>query len=223
MSSELLLYPHLGLGDALIVNAIVRRLAQQHSLMVVLCKPHNAPTESFMWRDLINLEVFSVANDEEAASARKAAQESGFQTLGLGMWSDLPFNLECWAQSFYEQAGVPFQMRWNEFLVNRQPSRELPVPDKPFCLIHEDKSRGYKIDRERLPKLPVVEIVPVDGSILFDYWGLMENAEEIHFIDSSPALLLDSLPLVKAKRRVLHRYCRKGTPPAYQNPWEEVF
>src|SRR5512146_1201421 len=148
--NELLLFPHLGLGDALVCNAIVRHLAAKHALVVVLCKPHNAPTEAFMWRDLQNVEVFSVKDDDEAKAAVRSAKENKFATMGLGFWGTQPFDPVNWDREMYRQAGVEFQQRWNSFRVDRQPIREIEAPKHPFCLIHEDKARGYVIDRAHL-------------------------------------------------------------------------
>ena len=216
---QVLLFPHLGLGDALICNAIVRHLAAKHALVVVLCKPHNRDTEDFMWRDVINLDLCTVRDDDQAKEAAALARQHGYGVVGLGFWGEQPFDRQQWDREFYRQARVDFQQRWSGFVVSRQPSREHPIPAGDYCLIHEDKERGYLIDRSRLPKMPIVEITPKSGN-LFDFWGLTENATELHFMESSPAILADSLPLLKAKRKAIHCYCRESVPPKYQADWE---
>jgi len=220
--SELLIRGHLGLGDHLICNAIYREYAKRFDSVVVLVKTHNNPSVSFMLRDVINIETFSVANDTEADQCVIASKAAGFEILKLGMFSELPFDFQAWDRSFYKQAGIDHQQRWNGFVVPRQPSRELDVPDEPYCLIHDDPSRDCHINHQLLPDLPILRVEPIDGCTLFDYWGLMESATELHFMESSPAILVDSLPLVKARRRVMHFYCRTGVPPKYQTSWEVI-
>lgn len=218
--SELLMLPHLGLGDALICNAIFRAYAPRHAQVVILCKPNNLPSVAFMLRDLTNVEVFGVKDDEEAASARDAARKAGFEVFGMGVWGSKPFDENKWDAEFYRQAGIPFQDRWNQFKVARQPSRELEVPNEPFCLVHDDPSRKFGIDPARLPKLPIVRVDPARSGNLFDWWGHIEQATELHVINSSVAILADSLPLIKAKRCVYHNYSRPTVPPKYQIKWE---
>lgn len=222
LSSELLVFPHLGLGDALICNAIFRHLATLHSQVVILCKPHNTATVSFMLRDVPNIETFSVQDDTEAKSACDAAIKQGFVTFGLGFWGSQPFDVKQWDREFYRQANLLFQDRWSQFKVARQPSRELEPPTTPFALVHDDPARNYHIRSATLPKLPIIRIDPAKSGNLFDWWGHIEQATELHFMESSPAILADSLPLIKAKRRVLHHYCRESIAPAYQLDWEHL-
>ncbi len=114
--SELLLAGHLGLGDGLLSNAIYRRMASKYDAVVVLCKPHNNSTLSFMVRDVVNMEMFSVKNDDEARECIKASATSGFDVLKLGVFSGEPFDVKQWDKEFYRQADIPFQERWNGFI-----------------------------------------------------------------------------------------------------------
>lgn len=222
IGGELLFISHLGLGDHLICGPIVRDLAKKHSSVVVLCKAHNVHSVSFFYRDAANIEVFAVADDDEAKAAIKAVQDAGLETLGLGVWCDKPFDAQHWDQCFYNQYGLPFKERWNSFKCVRQPSRELEVPKGEFVLLHEDKKRGYLIDRKRLPKLPIVEVTPEQTANLFDFWGLIEGATELHLMESCVAILADSLPVIKARRCCIHHYCRSSIAPQYQLNWEHL-
>jgi hypothetical protein len=222
VAGELLLLQHLGLGDHLICGAIVRDLAKRHLTVTVLCKPHNIHSVSFFFRDAANVECFSVENDDEAQAARKAVIESGHQAMGLGIWSDLPFDRQRWDRSFFEQYGLDFQQRWSGFVCVRQPSRELPVPAGPYALVHDDPKRGCLIDPKHLPDMEIVRLDPAKSANLFDWWGIIESATELHFMESSPAILADSLPALNAKRAVIHHYCRESIPPTYQLSWEHL-
>jgi hypothetical protein len=219
---EILFLGHLGLGDHLICGPIVRSLAKEYSTVAVLCKTHNLHTVSFFFRDVSNIECFSVADDDEAIAAKEAVCKEDMTVVGLGVWSDKPFDRVHWDKSFYDQAGMDFQDRWSQFTCVRQPSRELEVPEEPYCLIHEDKKRGYLIDRKRLPKLPIVEITPEKTANLFDWWGLVESATELHLMESCVAILADSLPEIRARRKVIHHYTRQSTAPTYRLDYEHL-
>lgn len=147
--SELLLRGHLGLGDLLIGNAIVRHYAKENAVCVV-CKHHNMTSAAFMWRDLLGVELIGVAgddNDKEADEVTAHAEQQGFPVLRLGFTGKKPFDIQNWDREFYRQADVDFAMCWNGFKVNRQPSRELyplDVGQREYCFIHEDKARGAR-------------------------------------------------------------------------------
>src|SRR5687767_9503298 len=60
---------HLGLGDALIINAIVRDRAATYDKVILPTKGRNQPSVSFMFRDLDNVKIEAVANDAFADMA----------------------------------------------------------------------------------------------------------------------------------------------------------
>jgi hypothetical protein len=221
--SDLLIRGHLGLGDHLVTNAIVRDRATAHDEVVVLCKPHNAPSLAFMWRDLRNVELFSIEGDDEADKAVAEMTRAGYPVLALGFFGPQPFDPDRWDSEMFRQASLDPQLRWNGFKVDRQPSRELDIPPHPYIFVHDDPERGFAIPSERLPSgIPAVRPTPGATPCIFDYWGILENASEIHCIDSCFAIFVDSLPEQKASRLVWHHYARRGRPPRYCKPWIEL-
>lgn len=229
--NDLLLRGHLGLGDAIICNALVRHLAEKH-FVCVLCKHHNMSSVAFMFRDLVNVELFGVAgddNDKEADEVTAHAEQQGYPVLRLGFTGAKPFDIQKWDQEFYRQASVPFSDCWNKFKVARQPSKEIQKFDmnRDYVFIHEDKDRGCIINEKYLPRKRtrgISRVYAVRGITdnIFDWWGVVENAKEIHVMESSFAILIDHLPEVKAKRICVHEYCRKSIAPTYQNSFERI-
>lgn len=232
---EILLRSHLGLGDMLIVNAIVRHLAQRHAV-TLLCKPHNTTAVAFMFRDMDNVTIIDVDDDAMADGAVKEVKRHGKTVLGLGMYGDpqkweLGPGFDRW---FYAQAGLDHKERWNGFKCARQESRELEVPSGKYCFVHDDATRGFVIPPEALPAKRMKIVRPDkelknrngDASILFDYWGWLDNAQELHFIDSSFSILYDHLHLPKFanKKVVLHLGLRGGNeyPPTRLKDFEIV-
>jgi hypothetical protein len=230
---ELLIYQHLGLGDHLICNAAVRHLCKEHEV-TLLTKPHNATTIAFMFRDLSNLNIVDVDDDAQAQAACSHVRKHGKSWLGLGMWGDkAKYNHQRWDESIYNQLNMDFKDRWNGFKCARQESRELEIPKGKYCFVHDDFQRGITIPPEALP-LKRMKIVRPDKSIknaqgepciLFDYWGWLDGAEEIHCVDSSFAILADHLHLSKFanKKLVLHLGLRDNEyPPARMKDFEIV-
>lgn len=210
--SELFVYHHLGLGDHFICNGLVREWTTRYDCVRLFCKEHNTQTVGQMYQDLrIKLLVGDDAFAENYLLTLKNAEilKIGFHQLN----DQQPFD-----QQFYSLAGVPFEKRWSSFKVNRDKSKEqeliyqLKLPPK-FALLHEDQSRGYKIDRNKI-NLPIVRLEKRDGFTMIDWLAVAELADEVHVIDSSFMFLMDSVktscPLI------IHRYSRNN--PNWQLP-----
>jgi hypothetical protein len=221
---EILIRTHLGLGDALVCNAVVHHYAETHTV-TFLCKPQNKISVAFMFRTNDNITVLDVENDAEADEVVKECKGAGKKVLGLGFYGTPPLPNPPqlgWDKHMYVQAGMPFMDRWNKFRVARQESMELEAPKGRFIFLHDDESRGFKIRPETLPaKTKIVRPFKTDKNNIFEWWQHLEKAWEIHCVDSSFAILADSLPCRAAKRLVLHKYARPdGVEPQYLNTWE---
>ena len=62
--SELLIYHHLGLGDHIICNGLIREYAKRFDTVKLFCKPQNVQTVLHMYDDL-NLELL-IGDDDFA-------------------------------------------------------------------------------------------------------------------------------------------------------------
>lgn len=236
-----LLLGHLGMGDHLICNALVRDLAESGPI-VVLVKRHNVESCSFQWRDKVAISVFPVLDDADALAAVEVAEKAGFGVVKLGTYWDAGYDREEWDREFYCHAGLPFERRWSGFKVNRRLSQELMVVDapgggvtvvpfaenlkwttRPYAFVHDDPSRGFTINPGTLPSLiPIVRPRPTQGlqSNIFDWVGVLANADEIHCMNSSFAILADHTPNLAAQRLVMHAYARPdGVLPASKLEW----
>jgi hypothetical protein len=220
---DLYLYHHLGLGDHIICNGLVREWIKDDGATHLFVKHHNLETVAQMYEDT-NLQLIGVKDDEEVNNFKIKNNKIRFQShkmirsdcIKIG-FHDLNQH-DAFDQQFYRLAGVPFEKRWTSFKINRHKKKEnsliygLNLPEK-FALLHEDESRGYVIDRNKI-NLPIVKLRPIQGFTMIDWLGVAELAEEIHVIDSSFMFLLDSVetnvPLY------IHRYSRQN--PDWQLP-----
>lgn len=220
--SELVIRQHGGLGDMLITNAIVRDRAAKFARVYLPCKTHNVPSVAFMFRDLPNVELLAVKDDYQASLATRGLALKGVEVLGLGMFGEKPFNINRWDEEMYRQAGVPFQDRWDKFHVERCPSREKTLPKNTYWVFcHDDPTRRFTIASERLPKgMPIMRPLNPQAHLLFDFWGWLAGAQEIHCVDSAFGIWAQSIPTA-ARRKVLHLYARPNAkPPQYRKDWE---
>jgi hypothetical protein len=215
-----LLFHHLGLGDHLICHGLVRNRAGQGEPLGIFAKHHYAESVGFMFRDHPNIRVLAVADNREARSFLRRHVYLPVETIGFEFLSQ---NQGDFATDFYRQANIDYSHRWGDFHVMRDRAREEAlfrrlVPDAaPYVFVHDDPSRGLRIDRALIRRdLPIV--FPTRGITdnIFDYCTLLEQAQEIHCMDSSFRHLTDCLTAV-AGRLFLHYYVKKSNVPSRHN------
>ena len=122
-------------------------------------------------------------------------------------------------------------MRWDSFKVNRDIEKEkylyqlLGCDKKDYIFLHEDVSRNFIIDRKKIPEnISIIEPnMNMKEFNLVDYTKIIENAKEIHVIESSFAAYIESLPLDIPL--YAHRYSRGHALNdfrhefTYKKPW----
>lgn len=194
-NNPLIIYHHLGLGDHIICNGLVRHFAKLHSCIYLFVKPHNKASVDYMFRDLSN--IILIEGDDNLATATVAKNPNislvvGFDFLlkeGRGIKFD---------RAFYNQVGLNFNDRWTKFYVQRNEEVEISLfktlnpNNEPFAFIHDDKSRGFSINEENITLFKIFPQESLTDNI-FDYCLLLERAQEIHCMDSAFKLLADSL------------------------------
>lgn len=215
-----LLYHHLGLGDHILCNALVRHFAARHATLGLFVKRRYLESVRFMYRDNPGIRFFAVRDDREVGDflhhwPKAPCIRIGFENLDI---STLSF-----AESFYQQVGLDYARRWDG-MVQRDRAREEALYHRlvgqpgPYIFVHDDPGRGYVIDRDRLPAdLPVVRPQPGLTDIIFDYALVLERATEIHCMDSSFRHVVDTLEL-SGPRLFLHLYA-KGVDVRSRLPW----
>ena len=118
---------------------------------------------------------------------------------------------------------IDYNIRYNKFKINRDLEKENKLYDdlvkiigESYSIIIDDKSRNFIIN-ENNNDIPIFRLSPngnnnnldtiLDNNI-FNYIKILENAKEIHTIDSSIVLLIDQLDI--NVKTYIHRYIRKG-------------
>jgi len=199
-SKKMIVYHHLGMGDHVICNGLVRSLIQKDILYKMFVMPHNLESVQFMYRDLENLD-FIEANDQQAVAYLKNNNVLNSEVILAGFYRHPA--AEDFDDSFYLQNNVPFEYRWSKFRCDRSPDREKTLFDKfnvkenEYVFLHDDVSRNYEIDSKYIcnKDLPIVRPIKGYTENIFDYCYLMQNSAEAHFIDSSFRLIFDSFTL----------------------------
>lgn len=194
------IYHHLGLGDHIICNGLVRSLINPNENYSMFVKSHNLTSVKFMYRDLPNLS-FIVGDDFFVSMFISENKINNQNLIKIGFTNQQP-KIE-FDEQFYLQKNLPFSYRWDKFYVDRDLDRETQifnhynVEDGNYVFLHEDVSRNYVINRSHIihNNLQIIEPIKDLTDNIFDYCLLMEKSIESHFIDSSFRLVFDSLKL----------------------------
>ena len=211
---------HLGLGDHIICNGLYRNLAEKYVKVIILCKTRNANSVARMIEDVENIDILPIP---DLISNYMCNILSKLPTNLLGQFAIIKLgyfgknflnnpNIR-YDENFYQQVQIDFNERWERFRVHRFSKSEDDLKDLllgergAYVFLHEDQDRGFVIDRKFIGMKKII-IEPVFNPTVnfFDYISLIENASEIHCIESSFCALIESLNLDVPK--FAHRYAR---------------
>jgi hypothetical protein len=221
----LYIYHHMGLGDHLINNALVRSLVQSAPVSGILfVKPEYLETVKFMYRDIPNLK-FGLGSDSHVE--RVLQDKQNVVKIGFSQMNTLsgPFD-----ERFYKLAGIPFSLRWDGFFYNPDTEREqnlfkqLNLEKGKYIFVHDDANRNlicnsmFFLDKT----LPVIRPYASITNNIFDWLEVLRHAKEIHVMDSCFFHLVEIPNLKTTDLIYYHRYL-KGVSlegnPSYRKKW----
>ena len=221
MIPKLILWHHLGLGDHIICNGLVHEVLKIAHEIILPCKPNNLNTIGHLYLDYPNVNILDIGDTnyvQETSFLFGISLSNNIPLLRIGFngENNLPFD-----KQFYEQLGLDFGTRWTSFRMPKDDSNARTfyssfIKHKEYALVHNTSSVGnYKL--EISTTLPIYYIDKSLDSML-DWKTVIENATEIHCIDSSFIHLVDSLKL-NANKLVYHDVGR-GSVFHLSNQWE---
>ena len=201
---KLFIHHHLGLGDHLDCNGMVRYILEKGDMdrVCVFSKSNYFDMIDYMYRETEDIEVIKISKEDEYGDVKRVVDENGGRLLVVGhqyypgKQAELSQNKNCW-EFFYEQIQVPYSVRYKYFHVERDEEEEQRVFDKlnpdnePYIFIHEDADRGFLLNREHFidKNLKVIENDVTEN--IFHFTKILEDAQEIHCMESSFKTLID--------------------------------
>lgn len=218
--SSVLIYHPLGVGDHIACSGIVREYAKKFDKVGLVCIRQYEQSIAYLYRDLPNVQLELVRSHNDVPDIQRNYDRT--QVVGT-------FDVEAGVQyerQFYKMAGVPFEKLWDSFYLERDLGREEALAQalgavEPYIFLHDDKR--FPVDRTKLPQ--GARVIEPDFSLtnnIFEYYGVLEQALELHVIDSSFMFLIDCMPASIGQKLVLHRYPRPNMPwnlPILKKPW----
>jgi hypothetical protein len=203
------IHQHLGLGDHLICNGLIRNLIRDYDKTYLFVKHHNLPSVQFMFRDLSNLELIAV-NDDFGVNDYISKNNLSQKLTIIGH-----HNTFCcgpmWDENFYKSMNVDHQKRWTDFYVERDFIKEnnqyekLNPNDEKYALIHNKHSGGLDGINYDLIGNNLKRIFVEQADTIFDYLKLIDNAEEVHCVNSSFFHLVDLHTTTPNQNLVFHK------------------
>lgn len=193
----MIIYHHLGLGDHIICNGLVRHFAEAGEV-TVLCKYRNAKNIKFMYRDNPNIIIHEVLADEEANEFCVSQKNNDVLRIGFAVGGKRYYDC-LWDENFYKNAYIDFDYSWSKFIVvpdeeeSLQTYKKLNPKNEDYIFIHSiDSTNTDRINYSIIDNS--IKVIKTDSSIpFFDYYYIIQNAKEIHCIDSSFKHLVDRI------------------------------
>lgn len=199
MTKELIIHHHLGLGDHIICNGLVRFLSE-HYTIELFCKNHNLDNIKTMYRDNNKIKILGVNNDFDAESI--AGTRPQYVRLGVALNGYFPPDMD-WAEVFYYQVSIPYSYSWQYFSYNKSLDQNT-VPLEPYTFLCNCGSDG--IDGLDYSKInPGLKKIYSNNGGFFDNIDIIQNATEIHCINSSYIHLIDRIETLNTTKLFYHK------------------
>lgn len=219
-----LIYQHLGLGDMILCNGLIRYLISletKSEKIFLICKNSNLKSVRFMYRDIKSLKIIGINEKKNEKSEVNLLLEDfknekiNYVKIGHEFYVPTEFlNINNkkmrWPCDivFYKQFNVPFSFRYSQSFWKRNLDSEKKLFNqltnkKKYAFIHDDASRGMFINEKHIGKnLKIIR--NNHNEPIFNYGLLLENADEIHVMESSFRQLMETLN-IKTKKLFLYK------------------
>ena len=220
------IYSHLGLGDMFWMNGAVRYLATAFDEVAVVCKERNKANVTAMYADDPSILIFVIEDDyvlQPFPQKRMLIEQDNVTVFACGFHTNAPRIYE-FPYSFYDDLPLPREVRTDYFHVPTllEATELYDSMKRPYIIVHQQSSQKTmpiwdSVNKEKpdmlildinhnhyLPEHPYHALAQtVVFKPILHYKTLLENAAEIHLLESSLYCFASHLDL----SRVSGLYC----------------
>ena len=227
--NKILIYHHLGLGDHFHCNGIVRTLYKKYNskkkIYLVVKKQYSYMVKE-MFNDLKNLKYKTIRLNKKQNNENEIVQlivkNEDFDLIKIGHEffyknRKLINKIYTCDMFFYKQMDIPYKIRhegtfWIRNKLNENKLYNKLIKSKKYAFIHDDPSRGFVIDDKVVSK--GLSILRNSNKVnILHYGKILENASEIHLMESSIRCMIESLK-IKSKKNYIYRFIN--------GPWKSI-
>jgi lipoate-protein ligase A len=143
---------HLGLGDQIMLNGMVRHFAETDNVVIFVKRCHEESVR-FMYRDIADKvelilvdntnaqEIWSKVKGDVIPLATYGIDDNGWKFMTQGQGSVMTN----WAHGVYIQAGINPKYMYSKFKVDRDKSKEFKIDKENYIFVHDDPERDRNI------------------------------------------------------------------------------
>lgn len=195
---------HQGWGDLITCHGLVRYNSNIFKSLILITREDSKELSDYMYKDINNLYIdYIPKNILDKSILSYISNKYGKQRNILAYGDTFSFNkrkkrcLISWAHDFYEGFGIDYMERVNSFHIERNLLLEEEIYNdivnkngKNYIVIHDDPSRNININRNKInTDLPIFNLNAYSNKI-FDMIKVLENAKEIHLIESTYSIAI---------------------------------
>lgn len=207
MKKKIYFYNHQGLGDHIHCNGLVRFILEKNpnSKIYIFVRENILKMVKFMYRDKDKIKIIKIPKKikkenqyvQDLVNKKKNIifYKIGFEYIQKNHKS---INVSETVDSlFYKQLKISYKKRFQKTYWERDHAKERKIYNKligkkPYVFIHDDALRGFFIPDNLINSK--FDIIRNDKSnSIFDYGLILENASEIHLMESSIRCMLEFL------------------------------
>ena len=230
-------HQHSRLGDMILCNGLIRILSKKYSnfCLNIFCRSGHINLIKFMYRDHKKIKLIPLNESPQLKNEKLLIKYEGkfienyikknnikkheLITIGFENYHKTknmnPDKKHPWPCDivFYKQFNIPFKKRFTETywkrnkLVEKKLYKKLIKKNEKYIFVHDDPNRNIFINDKFFDK-SIKKIIRNDiKENIFNYGYLLENASEIHIMESSIRQIIEVL---KIKTKKLYLYKGRG-------------
>ena len=211
---------HLGLGDQIMLNGMVRHFAETDDVVIFAKRCHEESVR-FMYRDIQDkVEILLVdSTHPREIWSRVKGDVIPLATYGMDdkSWAFMTQGdgsvMTNWAHGVYIQAGINPKYMYSKFKVVRDKSKEFTIDKDHYIFVHDDSERDQVIDVSTdkfvyKPQSKVLdsrhEFFQCERPNIFEYISVIENADEVHCMNSSYSWMVELMKIGNPNKNFFH-------------------
>ena len=155
-----------------------------------------------MFADNKNISLIGVDNDHEVSNF--ISEGDNYLPVGVALNKNFNYNkINSWDQVFYDQANIEFDLSWSNFMFYK-PSSQIEPPQEKYAFVCDSGSYGAKGVDESIISNNILRVYNNNG-LLFDNMDVIQNAYEIHMINSAYIHLIDRIQTPQDTKLFYHK------------------